>query len=117
MGKTYFRLNISDLMFPGAKCNINRQILFPDEVRLMFKKDSNIVVCLDPSHSEIIRVMGLHFGWNVSIPRIAPTMVLEKGDSIIVMSVSNLPPLEGQRKYTHEEAAKVKFSFAFYQIS
>ena len=80
------------------------------------KVKAGVTSCCNPSHVATIEAMRLRFGLEVSIPEHPPRVVLEKGDSVIVMGVRGLPRLTDRHEYTTEEVAKATFVFTEYTI-
>jgi len=46
----------------------------------------------------------------------APVVKIVAGDSLLLMTISGLPRLEGRHEYTAEEVAGAKFRFAIYSV-
>ena len=106
----YFGFALADSMFASVT-EIHRQALSPEEVKAM---ENELSSCCNPSHQATINAMHDRFGINVPIPETPPRVVLEPGDSIIVMGVRGLPRLTDRHEYTEEEIAAATFSFSLY---
>jgi len=111
--KIFFGFAIADSMFPGH-ATVTRTPMSVDEVRAVI---SNAISVLNPSHVATIAAMRERYGLDIEIPTIAPRVVLESGDSIIVMSVRGLPRLDATRhEYTSEEIQRATFEFARWDV-
>ena len=110
---TFFGFALADSMF-ASDCTIRRQAMTLDEVQAQI---ADCVPCLNPSHTATINAMNVRFGLKVAIPEIAPKVVLNVGDSLVVMGVRGLPRLDGSRhEYTDEEITKSSFVFTKYTV-
>ncbi len=112
--KCFFGFGLADSMFPTS-CSASRRDLTPEEARGVVSE--GVEPCLNPSHSETIRVMRERFGIEVAIPVKAPVVSLKAGDRLLVMAVSGLPRLEGRHEYTPEEVQSAKFRFGLWTVS
>ena len=106
---TYFGFAIADSMFP-VSCDVIREPLTVNQVRDMLL-NSDVKMCLNPSHKPTIDVARERFGLDISIPEKPPMVNLVVGDTMIVMSVRGLPRLEGRHEYTTDEIDGATFSF------
>lgn len=111
--KIYFGFALADSMFKG-NVFIRREVLDVDAVR-SFVSDG-VIPCLNPSHTATIAAMHERFAIDVAIPETPPKVMLETGDSLIVMSVRGLPRLADRHEYTSEEISSATFSFAMYTV-
>lgn len=111
--QTFFGFALADSMFSG-NCNIERRVVGLDEVREAVAQD--VIPCCKPSHQATIKAMEHRFGIYVPIPETPPKVVVNHGDSIIVMGVRGLPRLTDRHEYTEEEVAQATFSFARYTV-
>lgn len=109
----FFGFALADSMFAGD-CKISRRVLTVDEARDLVK--AGVESCLNPSHEATIVAMREKYGIEVAIPTTPPRVSLNKGDSLVVMSVRGLPRLTDNRHYSAEEIASATFSFAIYTV-
>lgn len=112
--KTYFGFGIAPGMFP-EECAITRRPLQVGEVKTIL--EAGVVSCLNPSHTETIRVLTERFGLSVEVPVRAPIVNLQPGDRLEVLGVSGLPRLEGRHEYAAEEIERAKFAFSIWTVS
>jgi hypothetical protein len=110
----FFGFALADSMFVGD-CNVIRQVLNVEEVRQLIR--CGVASCLNPSHIATIDAMQKRYNLCVSIPENPPRVVLNKGDSVIVMGVRGLPRLTDRHEYTPEEVAKAEFVFSLYSVA
>ncbi len=61
--------------------------------------------------------MRRRFGIEVPIPERAPRVLLESGDSVVVMGVRGLPRLEDRHEYTDSEVEGAQFSFSIFSVT
>ena len=108
--RRYFGFALADSMFANIT-EIHRQALSPEEVKMMEKE---LCSCCNPSHKATINAMHDRFGIDVPIPEVPPRVILNPGDSVIVMGVRGLPRLTDRHEYTEEEIASAAFSFSLY---
>ncbi len=111
--KRYLGFAIADSMFPGD-CIIRRRLLSVAEAKRLI--EAGVEPCLNPSHRATIDAMNSRFGIFVPIPETPPRVRLEKGDTLVIMSVRGLPRLTDRHEYTNKEIAKASFSFAEYRV-
>ena len=71
---------------------------------------------MNPSHAATIAAMQSRYGIDVPIPATPPRVVLNQGDSVIVMGVRGLPRLTDRHEYTEEEIASATFTFSQYSV-
>ncbi len=109
----FFGFALADSMFAG-NCTIKRHLLNVDEVRDLVAQ--GVESCCNPSHGATIDAMRARFGIDVSIPEAPPRVVIESGNSVLVMGVRGLPRLTDRHEYTEEEIAKATFSFTLYSV-
>ena len=110
----YFGFALADSMFAGD-CNIERRILTAEDVKKMAEA-GELTPCLNPSHQPTISAAKQRYGIEVEIPDTPPRVILEVGDSIVVMGVRGLPRLTDRHEYTEEEIASANFSFSVYTV-
>lgn len=108
----YFGFALADSMFNGD-CIITRRSLSVDDVKAM---EQEFTPCLNPSHQATIDAMRQRFGIEVAIPEQPPRVILNSGDSVVVMGVRGLPRLTDRHEYTEEEIAGATFSFSMYTV-
>lgn len=111
--KTFFGFAVGDSMFTGP-CTIIRRPLTVDEVKNLVAQ--GVESCCNPSHRATIAGMRSRFGIDVPIPDIPPRIVLNHGDSIVVMGTRGLPRMVDRHEYSEEEIAKADFSFSMYTV-
>ena len=113
----YFGFSISDSMF-GEDLVLTRTTITAGEAAVLvdaWKKEGNLVPCINPSHQATIAAAKERFGISVEIPQVAPRAEVEAGDKILVMQVKGLPRLDASRhEYTESEIASATFGFAVY---
>lgn len=113
--KTYFGFALADSMFP-ATCEMIRHPLSVQSVDWLLR-DGPVEFCLNPSHVPTIEAARSRFGLEIQVPEVAPNVTLERGDSLILMSVRGLPRLGADRKeYTTEEISSATFSFGIWTV-
>jgi hypothetical protein len=108
---TFFGFAIADSMFPN-ECTITRNPLTTEEFVNELK--SGITSCCNGSHNATVTALNsilVNHGVTVDIPDTPPIVKLNKGDSIIVMSVRGLPRLTDNRHFTPEEISHATFVF------
>jgi hypothetical protein len=111
---TYFGFAIADGMFP-SHCSVTRRSLSIDQVKALLPI---AVSCLNPSHAATIEAAKTRYGLEVTIPAAAPRVLLNAGDSVIVMSVRGLPRLDASRhEYTEAEIASASFAFGIWTVT
>lgn len=110
----YFGFALSSSMFP-EDCTIQRTEVIPEYVQRKAKR-GDLIACLNPSHVATIAAMKERFGIDIPIPESPPKVVLDIGDSMIVMEVSGLPRLTDRHEYTAEEIGKVNFKFVLFYV-
>ncbi|MDO4700694.1 MAG: hypothetical protein Q4A69_08430 [Moraxella sp.] len=114
MSKTFFGFAIADSMF-ASDCTITRKSLTADEAKVIISK--GVEPCLNPSHQATINAMNSRFDIHVAIPEVAPKVLLQAGDSLLVMGVRGLPRLDATRhEYTNDEIASATFVFSLYTV-
>ena len=111
---TYFGFALADSMFVGD-CTIKRNFITAEQVRQM-AQDGALTPCLNPSHRATIDAMRQRYNIDVEIPTTPPRVILNAGDSIVVMGVRGLPRLTDRHEYTQSEIASATFSFAQYTV-
>jgi len=111
--KTFFGFALADSMFAGD-CVISRREISPDEARRIV--EAGVESCLNPLHTATIGAMRGRFGIDVVIPEMPARVLLDHGDSIVVMGVRGLPRLTDRHEYSEEEVASATFSFAVYTV-
>ena len=116
MSKEYFGFALASSMFFGD-CQIQRKHLSSDEVSPAFVARCEAAInCCNASHTETVKAAYERFGMSLQIPAKPPTVSLESGDSIIVMSVRGLPRLTDDRHYTETEIQSASFEFVVYTV-
>ena len=110
---TFFGFALADSMFAGD-CTIARRSLTVEEVR---GRAATFTPCLNPSHQATIDAMRARFGIEVLIPDAPPRVVVNPGDSVVIMGVRGLPRLTDRHEYTEEEIATATFTFSEYSVS
>lgn len=113
MGKVYFGFALADSMFVGD-CMIRRRKLTVEQVAERI--GAGVEPCVNPSHAATIAAMRNRFGIDIAIPASPPKVMLEKGDSVIVMGVRDLPRLTDRHEYSEAEVAKATFEFHEYSV-
>ena len=111
---TYFGFALADSMFVG-NCTIRRNSTTAEQVRQM-AQDGALTPCLNPSHRATIDAMRQRYNIDVEIPATPPRVILNAGDSIVVMGVRGLPRLTDRHEYTEEEIAAATFNFTMYTV-
>ena len=115
MTKKYFGFAVADSMFDGS-CEISRTVMTAEEVKNLVAA-GDVIPCLNPSHQATIDAMRIRYGIDITIPPVAPKVVLNKGDNLLVMSVRGLARLNADRhEYTEDEIASATFSFSKYAV-
>lgn len=110
----FFGFAVADSMFQG-ECTITRRMLSVDKVR-EFLNISDIQYCLNPSHKATITAAMTRYALPINIPEKPPSVKLQHGDSLIVMSVRGLPRLENSHEYTTEQISGASFEFSMYTV-
>ncbi|MCC2631544.1 MAG: hypothetical protein K0S20_243 [Patescibacteria group bacterium] len=111
--KTYFGFAVADGMFQGDAL-IERKVLTVDGAKALIEQ--GVEPCLNPSHQSTINAMRLRFDIDVPIPATPPRVLLEVGDSVLVMGVRGLPRFTDRHEYTDEEVASATFAFTLYSV-
>lgn len=109
----FFGFALAASMFTEV-CDIHHRFLTPEEVREIV---GELTPCLNPSHGATIAAMRERFGIDIAIPEIPPKVILNHGDSLIVMGVRGLPRLTDRHEYTEEEIAAATFVFSEFTVS
>lgn len=104
---------MSERMFRG-NCIIRRTVISPEEVRDIVS--TGIVPFINSWNNYIIEALKIKYGINVAVPVTQPVVVLEHGDSLITVSVSNMPNLNYSRAYTKNEIETMVFEFVYYEV-
>jgi DNA-directed RNA polymerase alpha subunit len=114
MRKVYFGFALASGMFLGD-CLIRRQVITEDEAKKEIIS-KGVESCLNKFHTATVEAMNQR-GIEVKIPEMPPNVLLEPGDSILVMGVQGLARLTGDRHhYTNEEIAAATFEFVLYTV-
>jgi hypothetical protein len=112
---TYFGLAFSANMLPLEACDIHSEVV---DITQSLGEIQEAEICLNPSHKATIDVLNPRFGIEVKIPQKAPIVALKPGDVLLVLQVSGLPRLGGDRKeYTPEEIEGADFNLRKFTIS
>lgn len=111
--KVYFSFALADSMFSG-NVKIYRTEITPKEVKSYIEQ--GVESCCNKSHVATITALRTKHGIEAPIPETPPKVLLEKGDSLIVLGVRGLPRLIDRHEYTEEEIAKSEFGFSLYQV-
>lgn len=110
---TYFAFAIADSMFP-ARAAASREPITAEDVRAVI---AECIPALNPSHASTINAMRIRYDLAIEIPATAPRVVLESGDTVVVMSVRGLPRLDATRhEYTEAEIESATFEFARWSV-
>jgi hypothetical protein len=110
----YFGFAIADGMFPPDVIVARQAVTIEDAKQ--FLATGEIASCLNASHAATVEAMR-KLGLDVKIPITPPTIRLQYGDQILVMSVRGLPRLTEDRHYTPEEIAHAEFVFGLWTVS
>ncbi len=105
---TFIGLAIADSMFPENGF-FYRHPLTVEEVQKLAK---NAVSCCNPSHANSLVALEKKHGIHVDAPEKAPKVSLQRGDSIIVLSIRGLP--RETREFTDAEVADATFAFGIW---
>lgn len=116
--KIYFGFAISDSMFNGEL------ILQRTEVNANYAKsqleeaeeNGNLVIACNPSHGSTLNVLKSKHDITIDIPATPPSISLNKGDRLILMSVRGLPRLTDRHEYNDEEISKATFTWAIWNV-
>ena len=111
---TFFGFALADSMFAND-CTIVRTTMSAEEVKKM-AENGELIPCLNPSHKATIEAMKEKFSIEVEIPEAPPKVVLNLGDSLIVMGVRGLPRLTDRHEYSTEEIDAATFNFSKYTV-
>lgn len=111
--KIYFGFALADSMFTGD-CSVRRRRLPIELVREYVA--AGVISCLNPSHEATIAAMRSRFGLEVDIPATPPHVMLQYGDSMLVMGVRGLPRMTDRHEYSNEEVAQATFEFHEYTV-
>ncbi len=116
MARTFVGLAMSSTMFQGDLLILRRE-LSPVEVREILARQ-DVVSCVNPSHKATVDALKKKFGIEVPIPDgPAPKIVLEPGDSLLVLSANFKRRLAEGEKYSPEEVEAAQYEFALYQVA
>lgn len=114
MAITYVGLAMSSTMFQGD-CTISRKVLSADEAKQVLSGE--IVSCFNPSHTATIEALRTRFDIEVEIPETAPKVVVEPGDSLLVLSARFSRRLNEGERFSEEEVNSASFEFVEYHVS
>lgn len=104
---TYFGFAFSPAMLGSLPSNVDFQ---EQEIDSAMGEIEAAVSCLNPSHTATIDALGSRFGITATIPTAAPRVVLQPGDTLLLLQVFGLPRLGADRKeYSAEEIAGATF--------
>lgn len=109
----FFGFALADSMFAGD-CRIVRRKL--DVAMVEQRVKAGVSSCCNPSHQATIAAMRQRFGLDVAIPEAPTKVLLQSGDSVVVMGVRGLPRLTDRHEYTEDEVAKATFDFHEYTV-
>jgi hypothetical protein len=110
----FFGFALADSMFVGD-CSIARRAIEVGLAKSLIAQ--GVTSCCNPSHQATIDAMRSRFGIEVLIPETPPRVVLNSGDSVIVMGVRGLPRMTDRHEYSAEEVASATFSFSLYTVA
>lgn len=110
----FFGFAMSDSMFPEF-CEARREFISVAEIRAMVAAEM-LTPCVNPSHVATLDIMRSRFEIDIQVPKTAPKVKLEKGDGLVVMTVTGLPRLEGRHEYTKEEIDGASFKFGYWRV-
>lgn len=108
MARQFFGFAFSASMLPGGSVSMNKEDLTVEQVWAALP---TCELCVNPSHKATIEAARFRFGLQISVPEKPASILLDRGDSVIVMQVTGLPRLEDRHEYTPEEVARARFSF------
>ena len=114
---TFIGLALSDSMFSNlpAGALLERRQITAAGVRERLAKGA--VSCCNPSHRATLAALKVRFDLDVPVPERAPKVSLGLGDSAIIMQITGLPRLGGDRhEYTESEVAQANFTFAVWDV-
>ncbi len=112
--KTFFGFGIAPSMFP-PNCFIRKAELGVDVAKVVIA--GGVISCLNPSHKATIEVMKTRFDIDVEIPEKAPSIIVQVGDRLLVLTAGGLPRMENRHEYTVEEVKATKFSFTLFTVT
>ena len=111
--KVYIGLAFSASMLTG-KGNLDFQPINFDDIKTIVNT-SKYESCVNPSHKASLDALKIRYGIEIPIPEKAPKIMLESGDTMIVLQINGLP--RETREFTAEEVAKATFSAIMLSIN
>jgi len=115
--RIYIGFAISDSMFTGVTQRIERIVVSRNYIKdLLTYYPERIYVCANPSHKATFDALRCRYGIELTIPLYPTKVQLTEQDSLIVLSVTNLPRLTDRHEYTNEQIEGADFTFAQYNI-
>jgi hypothetical protein len=116
----YVTLAISDTMFPHG-CVAKKKTVSANYVKNFLRAAEGVVSGLNPSHESTIETIKRRFDVDLPIPvkvtgQVAPKILLQAGDQLIVAQ-AQLPRLaEGSRFHSQEVVDQAMISFSFWSV-
>lgn len=110
---TFFGFAMSDSMFQG-NVRVARTVLSSNQAKEIIA--GGVSPCLNKSHAATIAAMKDRFGIQCEIPPKPPSVLLTRGDKLLVLQVGGLPRLTDRHEYTAEEIEKASFAFSLWEV-
>jgi hypothetical protein len=112
--KLYIGLSFSASMLSG-RGNLDFQQVKLEDVKTFVYNKTLYISCVNPSHKASLDALKIRYGIEIPIPEKAPKIMLESGDTMIVLQINGLP--RETREFTAEEVAKATFSAVMLSIN
>jgi hypothetical protein len=109
----YISLSFSASMLSGSG-SLDFQPIKLEDVKT-FIYNSQYVSCVNPSHKTSLDALKVRYGIEIPIPEKATKVLLESGDTMVVLQINGLP--RETREFTAEEVAKATFSAVMLSIN
>ncbi len=114
-GMKYFAPKLASSMLPAGELTLRKKDLTPVEAR-EFTKGNGVTFSFGRHYEAVLDVIKTLFEIEIRTQENPPKFALEKGDSLVVFQVGNLPPLASGTEYTREQALEANFRFTILML-
>ena len=112
----YFGAKLAGSMFPTGRLSLKKEDLTPAEAR-EFAGSEGVIFSFGSHYRATLQAVELIHQIEIPTQEEPPKFVLRAGDSLVLLQVSNLPPLEGTfSAYTREQALRAQFRFTKFTL-